>query len=266
MDVERNMFAERFRLIGSKGAVLALCVALIAPAVARAEPAQVESAAVALLQKMTDYMGSLERFGLETENMLEEVLDSGQKIQHDFTAQILIQRPNKLRVERAGDLLDQLAIYDGKTLAIHDRMRGYYAVTEAPSDLDGLLHFARDTLDLVPPSGDLIYTNSFELLTSSLTSGFVVGKSIVDGVRCDHLAFRNPVVDWQIWIAEGDEPLPRKYVLTTRGDPSKPQYLVLMRNWNVAPKPGKAAFTFSAPKDAEKIEFLRMESGYTAGR
>jgi hypothetical protein len=253
-------------MIGSAWALVALSVAFIGPTEGRSEATDIEPAAVEILRKMTDYVGSLDGFGLETENMLEEVLDSGQKIQYDFTARILIERPNKLRVERGGDLLDQLAIYDGKTLAIHDRLRGYYAVTEAPNDLDGLLHFARDTLDLVPPSGDLVYTNSFELLTGSLTSGFVVGKSVVDGVRCDHLAFRNPVVDWQIWIAEGDEPLPRKYVMTTRDDPTQPQYLVLMRNWNLAPEPGKAAFVFSAPKDAGKIEFLRMDSGHTAGR
>jgi hypothetical protein len=226
----------------------------------------VEPEATRILKRMTDYLGSLQSFSLDTENMLEDVLVSGQKIQYDFSARVLIERPNKLRVERTGDLLDQLAIYDGKSLAIHDRMRGYYAVTEAPSDLDGLLHFARDTLDLVPPTSDLVYTNAFELLTGSLTSGFVVGKSMVEGVRCDHLAFRNPLVDWQIWIAEGDEPLPRKYVLTTRDDPAQPQYLVFMRNWNLAPESGKAAFVFSAPKDAEKIEFLRMDSGHTAGR
>jgi hypothetical protein len=264
-NIEMSMFAARVRMIGSAWVVFALFVALTPPTEVRAETAQIEPAAVELLRKMTDYVGGLGRFGLETENMLEEVLVSGQKIQYDFTAKVLIERPNKLRVERTGDLIDQLSIYDGKTLAIHERTRGYYAVTDAPSDLDGLLHFARDTLDLVPPTGDFVYTNAFELLTGSLTSGFVVGKSVVDGVRCDHLAFRNPVVDWQVWIAEGDEPLPRKYVMTTRDDPAQPQYLVLMRNWNLAPKPGKASFAFSAPKGAEKIEFIRVDSGHTAG-
>jgi len=33
---------------------------------------------------------------------------------------------------------------------------------------------------------------------------------VVEGVRCDNLAFRAPNVDWQIWIQEGPEPLPRK--------------------------------------------------------
>ena len=93
----------------------------------------------------------------------------------------------------------------------------------------------------------------------------VVGKSMVGGVKCDHLAFRNPSVDWQIWIAEGDEPLPQKYVLTTRMDPEKPQYILLMSNWNVSPKTKDSMFSFSAPKGAKKTEFLILDSGHTSG-
>lgn len=258
---------ERMRRICAATSVLALSVALFVAVQGHAAKHEtpIDPAALGILRNMTSYLAGLRGFGLETQNMLEEVLDSGQKIQHDFTAQVLIERPDKLRVERRGDLVDQLAVYDGRTFALHDRMRGYYAVTEAPADLDGLLHFLRDTLDLVPPSGDLVYADAYELLTSGLTSGFVVGKSVIDGVRCDHLAFRNPLVDWQIWIAEGDAPLPLKYVLTTRNDPAHPQYLVLMRDWNVETKHDPAVFVFTAPADGEKIEFIRMDSGRTAG-
>ena len=87
-----------------------------------------------------------------------------------------------------------------------------------------------------------------------------MGKSMVGGVRCDHLAFRNPVVDWQIWIADGDKPLPHKYVLTTKDDPAQPEYIVLMSNWN------DALFNFSAPKGAKKIDFIRIDAGHTSSR
>jgi Predicted periplasmic protein (DUF2092) len=59
---------------------------------------------------------------------------------------------------------------------------------------------ARDKLDIVALAGDLIYANAFDILMQDVTSGFVVGKGTVDGVRCDHLAFRSAHVDWQIWI------------------------------------------------------------------
>jgi hypothetical protein len=107
----------------------------------------------------------------------------------------------------------------------------------------------------------MVFTNAYDLLTASITEGVVVGKSIVGGVKCDHLAFRTPVVDWQIWIADGDEPLPHKYVLTTMDDPAYPQYLVLMSNWNVTPDIDEEMFMFTSPPGATEIEFLRSDAG-----
>jgi hypothetical protein len=225
----------------------------------------VEPEATRILRRMTDYVGSLQRFSLNTHNMLEDVLVTGQKIQkiqYDFTSSVLVQRPDKLRAER-GDLVSQVFLYDGKTLTMYSREGNYYAATPAPDNIDDLLAFARDTLDIVPPSGDVVFTNAFDLLTAGVTSGGVVGKSMIGGVRCDHLAFTSPFVDWQIWIADGAEPLPYKYVLTTKDDPAYPQYIVLMSDWNVAPEVDDALFSFAAPPGATKIDFLRTDKGNT---
>jgi len=254
------------RNLGTAMALLALgtVVLLVNPTPARPEGPTIEPEAARLLKRMTDYMAGLDRFSLETDNMLEDVLVSGQKIQYDFTASVQIQRPDRLRAERTGDLFQQLLVYDGATLAIYNPKDGYYAKADAPDNIDDLLHFARDTLDIVPPTGDIVFTNAYDLLIAGVTEGFVVGKSMVAGVKCDHLAFRTQFVDWQIWIADGDQPLPYKYVLTTMDDPAHPQYLVLMSNWNVAPDFNDAMFRFTKPEGAKQIEFLRMDAGQSA--
>lgn len=251
-----------WRNLGGAVALLTLgaVLLLVYPTQARAEGSMVDPEATRLLKRMTDYLGGLDRFSVDTDNMLEDVLVSGQKIQYDFTAGVQIQRPDRLRAERTGDLFQQIIVYDGSTLSIHNPQDGYYAQAAAPDNIDDLLHFARDTLDIVPPIGDVVFTNAFDLLTASVTEGYVVGKSMVGGVKCDHLAFRTPVVDWQIWIADGDQPLPYKYVLTTMDDPAQPQYLVMMSNWNVAPKFNDAIFQFAEPRDAKEIEFLRLDA------
>lgn len=217
--------------------------------------------AIEILKRMTDYIGSLQSFSLDTDNMLEDVLTTGQKIQYDFTTSVVIARPNRLRAERTGDLFRQVLVYDGKALTIYNPAENYYASTAAPDNIDDLLHFARDTLDIVPPSGDMVFTNAFALLTADITSAAIVGKSLVGGVRCDHLAFTSPVVDWQIWIADNDEPLPYKYVLTTKDDPAYPQYIILMSNWNTKPKVKDSWFVFDPPQGAQEIEFVRMDTG-----
>jgi hypothetical protein len=226
---------------------------------AHAQAPAVDPAAVQIFKRMTDYLGGLQRFSVDTQNTSEDVLDSGQKIQYDISASVVIQRPDKLRAERKGDLVSQVIVYDGKTLTIYNAADHYYAVAAAPDNLDDTLHFARDSLDIVPPVGDLVYRNAFDLLTAHVTSAKVIGKSVIGGVKCDHLAFTGPVVDWQIWIADQDKPLPRKYVITTKNDPAQPQYMVFMSNWNVAPTVSDALFRFTAPQGAKQTDFVRMD-------
>jgi hypothetical protein len=233
---------------------------------ARAEGAAVAPEALQTLKRMTDYVGGLKRFSLETQNTIEEVLDSGQKIEHDFSASVAISRPDKLRSERRGAGGNQIFVYDGKSLTIYDEAHDTWASAKAPPDLDGALTFAREELDIVPPAGDIVFTNAYALLTANLTAGMVVGKATIGGVSCDQLAFRTPEVDWQIWIADGDQPLPQKYVLTTNDDPAKPEFVTLMNGWQVAPKFDDAMFRFSPPKGAKKTEFLRVDQSGSSGQ
>jgi len=245
-------------------AALAVAVIGAAPAVMAATP-NADSDALQILKRMTDYLGGLESFSMHTENSFEDVLDSGQKIQYDFASSVVIQRPNKLRAERTDGAVDQLVVYDGRTLSIYEGSHDLYATIAAPDNLDDLLHFSRDALDLVPPAGDMVFSNAYELLTAGVTSGFVVGEAVIDGVPCTQLAFTTPVVDWQVWIADGDTPLPVKYVLTTRDDPAQPQFIALISDWNTDAKTKDKLFEFKAPSTATETELVRFDVGITAG-
>ena len=260
------MEAVNFRTAAAWVAFGALALAASVATEVRAQAPAMDPAALQILKRMTDYLGSLQRFSLDTQNTFEDVLESGQKIQYDLSTGVVVQRPNKVRAERKGDLVSQVVIYDGKTLTVYNADNKYYAVAPAPDNIEDVLHFARDALNIVPPSGDLIYRNAYDLLTANVTSGDVVGKSIIGGVKCDHLAFTGPAVDWQIWIADGDKPLPRKYVITTKDDPAQPQYMVLMSNWNVSPNLNDALFTFTPPQGAKKTDFIRLDTGNTSQR
>lgn len=238
--------------------VLASLVAMGLSQPVLAQPEGITPQAETLLRASTDFLASQQRFSLDTSSTIEVVLASGQKIQFDHTATQSIQRPNKLRAERTGDLVDQVFYYDGETLTLHNPSQNYFATVAAPDTLEAMLDFAREKLDVVAPAGDLLFKDSFNVLTQDVTSGFVVGKGVVDGVRCDHLAFRAPHVDWQIWIEEGERPLPRKLVITTRDMLNEPQFTVIATNWNLEPSFTDATFSFTPPKGAQRVEFLPM--------
>lgn len=218
--------------------------------------------ALQILKGMTDYLGSLDAFSMHTENTYEDVLETGQKIQFHFESSIVAQRPDKLLVKRTDGVAKQLFVYDGAEFRIYDPQQDLFAVIDAPDTIDGFLHFARDTLDLVPPAGDMVFSNAFELLTGGITSGFVVGETVIAGTPCVHLAFTTAVVDWQVWIAVGDRPLPVRYVLTTRDDPAQPQFVTMIGDWITDPKIDGTTFEFTPPVTAVEIDFIRADSAY----
>ena len=235
-----------------------LVLVAVAPGAARAQAPGMDPRAVKLLHGMTTYLGGLKQFSVDTQNTVEDVLDSGQKIQYDIAASGIVQRPNMMRAERKGDLVNQIWYYDGKMLTLYNVTDKYYATVPAPGTIEEMLDFARESLGLIAPASDLLYRNAFPLLMKAVTTGMVVGKAAIGGVRCDHLAFSGPRVDFQVWIPEAGKPLPRKYVVTDKSVPAQPEYMVLMNNWNVAPNLSEARFTFVPPPGARRTEFMKL--------
>jgi hypothetical protein len=236
--------------------VLALAASLALPATTAAQPAGVEPEAQALLRSSMDFLARQKRLTVDTSNTIETVLPSGQKLQFGHSVTMAMQRPNKLWAKRVGELVDQAFYYDGRTVTLHDPAGRIYATVEAPATIEEMLDFARTRLDIVAPAGDLVYRNAYDILMQDVISGFVVGKAFVEGARCDHLAFRAPHVDWQIWIQEGHQPLPRKLVITTRDIVNAPQFTVVLTKWNLAPVFGENRFTFKPPPGTRAAAFV----------
>ncbi len=249
---------ETTRVRSARGllSLFAVAAAFVVPVAAPAQPAGVDPAATALLRKATDFVAAQNRFTVSTRNTLEVVLASGQKIQFEHAAKQSMRRPDRMRAERTGDLVQQVFYYDGKSLTMTDPATKHYATVDAPPTVEEMLDFARTRLDIVAPASDLVYRNAYDILMTDVTQAFVVGKGFVEGVRCDHLAFRAPHVDWQIWIQEGKTPLPRKLVITTRDMPGEPQFSVVVTRWDLNPAFGPATFTYKPPPGARKAEFV----------
>jgi len=243
-------------------AALSRCCSVVALAflsvAAQAQSAGIAPEATRILKASTDFLASQQRFSTNTRNTLEVVLKSGQKIEFNSTGRQSVQRPNKLRAERTGDLVDQVFVYDGQSLTLSNPQQNIYAQVAAPGTLEEMLDFARTRLDIVAPAGDLVYKNAYDILMDGVTDGIVVGKAVIEGVLCDHLAFRAPQVDWQIWIQQGAQPLPRKIVITTLDLPNAPQFAVTVTQWNLKPAFDAQTFKFTPQAGAKQIDFLPL--------
>jgi len=260
------MTARRFRMAPAWLALGALALSATVSMEVRAQAPAVDPAATRILKRMTDYMGSLKEFSVHTQNTIEDLLAPGERIDLEVSATVTIKRPNKLLTERKGDLVSQNFYYNGKTLTLYDPTLKVYATEPAPGPLAGVLDYARETLGLTVPVADLVYRNAFPLLMQDVTFAKVVGKAVISGVKCDHLIFSRPGVDFQVWVADTGKPLPYKYVVTDTGIPGRLSVTTVMSNWNVAPAVDDARFNFAAPKGAKKITFMPLEKSSGSSR
>ena len=248
----------KFSLI-PKG-VLSILLAVCVPGAALADSAADASDAKArtVLRQMTDFLAKQKTFTMKAANTIEFVLDNGQKLQFDAAAKVAVARPDRMRAMRIDDLEQQEMVFDGKNLTVFHRADGvpYFATVAAPPTIDGALDFARQSLDVVAPAGDLLYADAYNILMEDVISGLYVGPSVVGGVRVHHLAFRGEQTDWQIWVDAGDKPLPRKLVITSKLTIGAPQFTVTTSDWKLAPKLSASQFRFEPPKGAVKIDFI----------
>ena len=247
------------RMASALFALGVLALSMTVPVQVNAQMA-VDPAATQILKRMTDYLDSLKQFSVHTQNTVEDLLESGQRIDVDVSANVTVSRPNKLRAEREGELLDQVFYYDGKTLTLHNPTDKVYGSEPAPATIEEMLHYASDSLGLIIPAADLIYHNAYPLLMQGVTSATVVGKTVIKGVVCDHLAFRRPDVDFQVWVADGARPLPCKYVVTDKSTPALISISTVASDWNVAPAAADASFTFVPSEGDMAITFLPIDA------
>jgi hypothetical protein len=236
--------------------ILLVTVSTDAPAQAPA----VDPVAVQTLKRMTDFLDGLQRFSVNTQSIIEEMHFSGHRVDYDLSANVTVKRPNKMRAQRTGDLMNQRFFYDGKTLTVYNANEKVYATQTALDTIEEMITFARETVGILLPAADLLYRNAFPLLMQDATLAVVVGKAVVGGVRCDHLLFSRPDVDFQVWVSEGKQPWPRKYVVTETATPEKLAITTLLSNWNIAPAVDDAQFKFVPPNGTRATTFSQLET------
>jgi hypothetical protein len=233
---------------------------------AQVNPPAIDPAALRILKSMTDYMAGLPQFSVAAQSEIEDLHSSGHRVDYDLRARVTVKRPNKLLAVRTGETMSQSFFYDGKTLTLYSPVEKVYAIQSAPETIEGAVTLARETIGIVFPAADLVYRNAYPLLTQDLTLAVVVGKAVIDGVKCDHLLFSHPGADFQVWVEEGKRPLPRKYVVTETDTPALLSVGVILSDWNEAPAVDDALFHFVPPKGTSETRFISYGTNSKTGR
>ena len=211
-----------------------------------------------LLKAMSDYLAAQKALSMSYDSVFEVVTDQGQKLQVATSGTIALTRPDKIRTTRKSGFADTEMVFDGKTLSFLGKGKNAYVQTEAPGTIDTLIDQLRDKFHRQLPGADFLLSNSYDALMTDVTDVKDLGSGVIGGQECDHLAFRAKDTDWQIWIAQGANPYPCRYVITSKGVDQAPQFSMTVRDWKA--DAGQADFSFKPPQGATKLDVKDLEN------
>jgi len=230
--------------------------AMAAAAVACVSPAGAQDAP-AILKAMSNYVASQKNISLTYDTEIEVVTPLVQKIQFDSSGQLSLSRPDKIRATRTGGYADVELVSDGSAVSLLGKHSNLYAQSDLKGSIDQVVDQLRSRgADL--PAADLLGADPFSALMDGVIEAVHIGRGVVDGIECEHLAFRNADVDWQLWVQVGDRPIPRKYVITSKAVGGSPQYTVRIKDWKTDVAFGPDAFAFKAPAGANRVDLVAL--------
>jgi len=232
---------------------------LVATSALHAETsARLDPNALTLLKRMSATLSQAKSFTFYTDSILEMPCATGQFITVVSKGFVAVQRPNKIRAIYEGDAHAFDFLYDGSSVTAAAPREQVYSTTKAPDTIDEMLTGLRKEIGIHFHIAPLLFSNSYEHLTRNLQSAVIIGPSFVNGVPCDHLAFRSPGVNWELWIASGKNALPYRLAATFTDKPNLPRKFIDLSGWNLHPWLRGSLFSLKHPKTFQEIPFTAI--------
>lgn len=213
--------------------------------------------AMGMLMGMAKFLSQAQRFSVNIRVGYDVLQDSGQKIEFGEKRTVTVSRPDRVRIDaEQSDGDKHMVLMDGKDITVFHATQNVYATTPKPGTIDDAIAYFRSELRMRLPLAALIVNQlpaEFERRVQSID---YVEQTDILGVPAHHLAARTANVDFQVWVADGDRPLPLRVVLTYKAENGQPQFWAQFSDWELAPEISETTFTFTPPDGARKIAFL----------
>jgi hypothetical protein len=245
-------------VVPAMATLLAFAFTLLAPRPLEADDAKVDALSGARLAAMADFIAGAESLKVRISTRFDEIEEGGIKIKRAKESTVVLRRPNKLyfKSERDdGEVAE--GWFDGSKLVIVPEGKNVYAEIPIAGSIDDMLDHLADNYSVDIAAADLLYSNLKEALRSDLLSGRHVGKRSFGGRSLDQFSYESNCCDWQIWIEQGDRPIPRQLVISFVSIDHDPEQIIVLEDWTFNEDVDDSKFSFSPPKSWKKIELAR---------
>ncbi len=268
------MSTKAFQSVGVIGVLLCLGMPLHAQDGGN-EPS-IDPKADKLLRRMSEYLAKQSSFHVSTHSTIKIESDAvKQSIESMYD--VVVVRPNRLVMRLKKGEMGVNVVCDGKKLYVHSPSMNKYTVYDAPADLnalatesEGMMMAGWESMFLA----SMIADDPYKLAMEGVTSGKYVGKEEVNGESCHYMKYEQQFFDWDIWIQDGDKPLPMRIrpdiakqmnLMEGRDDAEKMtlRYVIDFKEWSTDVRLEEGLFAFDPPEGAEKVD--SFFEGYEEG-
>ncbi|HTJ89626.1 MAG TPA: DUF2092 domain-containing protein [Acidocella sp.] len=261
------------RLLAQKaGALFVICLCAANTAAAQQGPTAItvqntstSAQAKMLLLTAADYLAKAKGFSVNVDANYDITQPSGQKIEFGERYHVLLSRPDDLRIDfEDRDGSKRQILFDGSTMTMFEPGQAFYGSLTKPGTVDQIIAYIVNELQTPIPMSLLLLTSAPRQLQKRVTEVALVDNERLGGTLVYHLAARTADVDFQVWIAQGNQPTPRRIVITYKKSPGQPQFSALLSGWRLNPPVNALDFAFTPPAGARPVGFMVPVNGPAA--
>jgi hypothetical protein len=251
-----------WRLVPAALLSLLVCSPPVSAQEGKATEPDPEAKATAIFKRMTEFLAQAQQLSVTVESEFDVVQDSGEKYTFGESRTIVIRRPDHLRIDTTKrDGAKGGMVFNGKDITAFDMKENVYATVAKPGSADEAIAYFVNDLDMRMPLAEFFSSTLVKTLPERALTADYVEQAAIAGVPCDHLGLRGERVDLQVWVAQGDQPLPQRMILTYARAEGQPQFRAQFREWNLSPNAPEALFAFTPPEGVTKIAFAPRRRG-----
>ena len=189
-----------------------------------------------LLKKMSTALAAAKAMSLATDQTLDRLKGDDTRVQIKRSSQVSMRRPDKIHMKRVDDEGESEVWYNGKYITLASHKEKAWARGKVPDTIDETLDFIHTEYAIPIPVADFLYSSPYDAFMEGEATGGWVGREQIGTQRCNHLAFQNPAVDWELWLADDERGLPCRLKITHKQDPGAPVHDIVFKDWNLAPE------------------------------
>jgi hypothetical protein len=240
---------------------MAACLAvttILAAGCKRNEPLSADAARAKgdeLLRQMSQTVAAAQTFSYTAAETRERAAQGGTKTQEQSTRHVVVRRPNAIMFSDKGEDRDAAVYYDGKHVTLVSNRHKVWARGPMPPTLDEAMDFVSAEYAIQIPTADLLYSSPYDAMMTKETTGGWVDVQQVGERTCDHLAYKQEVVDWEIWLNE--KRLPCQVRITYKNQPGQPVTTVVYSDFNPSAQVSDETFVATIPDGYQRIKIMR---------